>query len=179
MKRVQHDEIKPTMTIKLSNHGGSGRWATVHRIVEVRPGSAVEEACAKVIASYLNGAKKGEPFQLTIYAQESGYELHPESAILAAKGVMRKGRAEFVKNIVIREYTIKFAIVDRVDNQDVVCGYCLQRPITSNIYATVATDGGRTKESAWSTCGPCEIHSIDGVEDVDPSHTITIERAQR
>lgn len=93
-----------------------------------------------------------------------------------AKANMRVGRADFVKNLVLREYSIKLAIVDRVDNEGVVCGYCCTNPITTNVYAMVNTESGRTEESAWSTCTTCTVYSLDQVEDVDPSHMITIER---
>lgn len=98
-------------------------------------------------------------------------------ALAAAQAHQRKGRADFVQNVVLREYSIKFVIVDRVDNQGVTCCYCSgANTITTNIYATVTTDNGRTEESAWGTCSTCAIYSIDNVEDVDPSHIITIER---
>lgn len=176
MKRVQHDEIKPGMVINLGHHGPRGRWVTVEHLYGFKLSSPTQEACANVRAYYTN-AQKRERFGLDLYQLDEGYQLHPQSELLAAKEVQRKGLAD-VQNIVLREYSIKLRRVDRVDNQGWTCGYCNgANMITSNIYATVNTEGGRTEESAWSSCVTCEIHSIDEVEDVDPSHTVTIERA--
>lgn len=179
MTRVQHDQVKPDMTIKLANHGPSGRWITVRRVIEVRPSSAQQAACSYVAMSYLNGKDKDKTFQVFLYEREDGYEVHPKSELLAAQAHQRNGRADVV-NIVLREYSIKLAIVDSVDNEGEPCGYCSgANEITTNIYATVFSERnfGAPEESAWSACTPCTMYSIDQVEDVDPSHTITIERA--
>lgn len=180
MKRVQHDEVKPGMVIKLAHHGGAhGRWVTIEHIYGYKLSTPKREAAADVRAYYTN-AQKRERFGLQLFAQKEGYELHPQSALLAAQEVQRRGRADRM-NVVLREYSIKLHVVDRVDNQGVPCGYCSgANMITSNIYATVFNESncGRTEESAWSTCATCEIYSIDQVEDVDPAHTVTIERAK-
>lgn len=175
MTRVQHDEVKPGMVIKLANH--NGRWVTIEHVYGFKLGTPNQEASAEVRAYYTN-AQKRDRFRLSLYLLEDGYLLHPQSVMLAAKEVQRLGRAD-VKNVVLREYSIKFVAVDRVDNQGEGCCYCCTNDITCNIYATVTTDSDRTEESAWSTCDDCALNSIDGVEDVDPSHTITIERAAR
>ena len=180
MKRVQHDEVKPGMKIKLAEHGPNGRWVGIEHIYETREGSPVQAPCRIVRAYYLSEANKGagvKRFQVILYARSEGYQLHPQSALLAAKEVMRAGRAD-VRNIVLREYSIKLVAVDRVDGQGEICGYCTTNRINCNIYATTDTDG-RPEESAWSTCDKCTMYSIDQVEDVDPAHTVTIERAMR
>jgi hypothetical protein len=174
MKRVQHNEIKQHMTIKIPTLGPSGRWATIHRVIEVRPETAKQAACALVLASYLNGRIAGKPFKVFLYERTDGYEVHANNAVIAAKAQQRVGRAD-VKNIVLRDYLIKFSAVDRVDNQGEPCEYCTDgapRPIVCNLYATT-TSGS---EESWSTCDQDSLHSIDQVEDVDPSYAITIER---
>jgi hypothetical protein len=175
MKRVQHNEIKQYMTIKLPTLGPSGRWVTIHRVIEVRPATTKQAACALVLASYLNGRIAGKPFQVFLYERTDGYEVHANNAMIAAKAQQRVGRAD-VKNIVLRDYLIKFSAVDRVDNQGETCGYCHEGDISCNVYAMVTADSGRIEESTWPTCDPCALYSIDQVEDVDPSYAITIER---
>lgn len=177
MKRVQHDEVKPGMTIR---QGASlvGRWVVVHEVYSMVVSSPHQEAHAKLRASYLNGRNQRH-FQLNLYANPDGYEVHPQSALVAAQAHQRKGRAEFVQNVILREYSIKFVIVDRVDNQGIPCGYCSGHgTITANIYAKLSRDNGAVEENNWSTCNACILTSIDEVEDVDPAHTITIERVQ-
>jgi len=99
--------------------------------------------------------------------------------MIAALTKPTAGRAD-VGNVAMREYSIKFSAVDRVDNQGEECGYCdrVHAPITCNIYATSTSDSGRIEENAWSTCDSCALRSIDQVEDVDPAYTVTIERAK-
>lgn len=167
MKHVQHDQVKQGMTIK----DARGIWVYVSRVI--KPGEPTY-----VMASNVNGRLAGQKFQLALYERPQGYELHPKSEMIHAQAHQRAGRAD-IGNVTIREYSIKFVIVDRVDSQGVSCGYCQTDAITSNIYATVSTESGRTEESAWSTCVSCEIRSIDEVEDVDPAYTITIERVKR
>lgn len=176
MKRVQHSEVKAGMTIR---QGASlvGRWVVVHEVYGMVVSSPHQEAHAKLRVSYLNGRDQRH-FQLNLYSNPDGYELHPESALVAAQAHQRKGRAEFVRNVVLREYSIKFVIVDRVDNQGVACGYCMQHGITANIYAKLSRDNGAVEENNWSSCSSCILPSIDQVEDVDPAYTITIERVQ-
>lgn len=176
-KRVQHSEIKQGMTIKLADHGPQGRWARIDHVVEQRADSRYSAASALVIVTYTGGRDAGTSQRIFLYERKGGYAVHPDSEISAAQLHQRKGRADFVKNVILREYSLKLAIVDRVDNQGEVCGYCTTNLITTNISATVNTESGRTEESAWSTCTPCTVYSIDKVEDVDPAHTITIERA--
>jgi hypothetical protein len=181
MKRVQHNEVKPGITIKLPNHGPTGRWATIKRVIEVKPDTSKQAASAIVLASYLNGKDAGKDFQVYLYERASGYEVYPNSAMIAAKAVQRRGRAD-VENVALREYLIKFVAVDRVDNQAEPCGYCTDvypRGIACNLYAMVTTESGRTEEASWSSCDACALHSIDQVEDVDPAHTVTIEGAAR
>lgn len=174
-KRVQHDEVKPGMTIKLKGYGPAGRWVTIEHIYGFKLSTLAQEASAEVRAYYTNAQEK-KRFTLSLYLLEEGYLLHPASEMLAAKNVQGAGRAD-VRNVILREYSIKLCIVDRVDNQGQGCGYCCTKDITCNIYATVPTDEGRTEESAWSTCDDCILPSMQ-VEDVDPSHAITIERAK-
>lgn len=176
MKRVQHDQVKQGMKIK-----HTGRWIAIHHVYEIVPQSHHTEAHAKLLVSNVGGRDQRK-FALNLYSEPNGYELHPQAALLAAQAHQRKGRAEFVKNVVLREYSIKFAAVDRVDNQGVDCGYCTDvypHPITCNIYATSTTDNGRAEDNVWSTCEACALRSIDQVEDVDPAYTITIERVKR
>jgi hypothetical protein len=179
MKRVQHDEIKPGMKIKLAHHGPRGRWVAIEHVYEVRTSSPTQEACAHTRAFYVSDQNK-KRFSLMIYADVNGYELHPQSALLAAQEVQRAGRGD-VQNLVLREYSLKLCVVDRVDNQGEPCGYCNgANGITTNVYAKVFEEGnasGRPVESAWSTCTTCTVYSLDQVEDVDPSHTVTLERA--
>ena len=171
MKRVQHDEVKRGM----KSTGPITRWVAVHEVIGHVLSGPHTEAHAKLMVSYVNGEDKRQ-FQLNLYVSAQGYELHPQAALIDAQEHQRKGRADFVKNLVLREYSIKLAIVDRVDNEGVICGYCQTNTITTNVYATVTTESGRAEESAWSTCTTCTVYSLDQVEDVDPSHTITIER---
>lgn len=178
MKRVQHNEVKAGMKLRLTEgYGLHGRWVCIDHVYEIRKDSV------HVRAYWHSDTLKGGPvkrFGLALYQQKDGYELHPQTAFLTAKEVMRKGRAD-VQNIVLREYTVKFVAVGLVDNQGRECGYCDREhaPITCNVYATVTDEMGRPEESAWSTCDRCALPSIDQVEDVDPSHTITIERVAR
>lgn len=168
MKRVQHNEIKPGMKIKVD-----GRWHAIHAV----HGSAFPESRAVFTASYVQGAD-ASTFTLHVNACAEGFELHPQAALIDAQAHQRKGRAD-AQNIVLREYSIKLSIVDRVDNQGWTCGYCSgANTITTNIYAHVFSESnaGRVEESAWSTCTTCTVYSLDQVEDVDPSHTIIIER---
>lgn len=178
MKRVQHDEVKPGMTIR-NNASLIGRWVVVHEVYERVPNGPHVEGHAKLRVSYLSGRDKRH-FQLNLYRNPGGYELHPESALQAAQEGQRKGRADFVQNVVLREYSIKFVAVDRVDNEGMACGYCdhEQGRINCNIYATTTTESGGTENEAWSSCDACVLRSIDQVEDVDPAHVITIERSQ-
>lgn len=175
---VQHDQVEPGMTIKLANHGPQGRWVRIVQVMELRPKTSQQEASALVGATYLNSSTPTREFRVVLYSREDGYEVHPQNKLLAAKAHQRTGRAD-VKNVILRDYSIKFVAVDRVDNQGETCGYCTCNPIRCNIYATCTTDSGHTEENTWSTCENCTLHSIDQVEDVDPSYTIMIERAQR
>jgi len=176
MKRVQHCDVKQGLTIKLPNHGPTGRWATIDRVIEQRPDTDKQAASALVVVSYLNGRDSGKLLQILLYARVDGYEVHPNSSMIAARRHHRAGRAD-VKNIVLRDYVIKYSAVDRVDSQGETCGYCQARPVTVNIYAHCHVAASRrAEENTWPTCDRCALHSIDQVEDVDPSYAITIER---
>jgi hypothetical protein len=167
MTTVRHDEVKQGMTIK----DARGIWTYIHRVIKVGEPTYVS-------ASNVNGQLAGKKFQLALYEQTSGYEVHPNSALIRAKAHQRAGRAD-VGNMVLQEYSIKLADVNRVDNEGEICGYCTTNEITTNVYATVTTENGRTEESAWSTCTACTVDSIVRVENVDPAYTVTIERSAR
>lgn len=176
MKRVQHNEVKPGMKIKVHRN----RWVAVHEIYSQVTNSPHTVAHLKLKVSYVNGREK-QPFQLNLYERPEGYELHPQAALLDAQAGQRAGRAS-VESVVLRNYVVDFVAVDHVDNQGDPCGYCTDvypHPIACNVYATVITDSGRTEASMWSTCEACALHSIDQVEDVDSAHTVTIERTAR
>jgi len=176
MKRVQHNEVKPGMKLRLTDgYGPRGRWVCIEHVYEIHTGLVPS---AHVRAYWHSDAVKGgavKRFGLSLIEREDGYELHPQSALLNAQEHQRKGRAD-AENVILREYSIKFSAVDRVDNQGETCCYCHEGDISCNIYATVTAESGRTEENAWSTCDACALYSIDQVEDVDPSYAITIER---
>lgn len=166
MERVQHDQVKAGMHIKLPQ----GRWVEVGRVIKIRENTSRQAASALITAKYLGGRDAGKAVQIYLYERTDGYQLRPQGPA--------SGRAD-VKDAALREYSIRFVAVDRVDNQGEACGYCqdLYSTITCNIYATVTTESGRAEESAWSTCESCVFYSIDQVEDVDPAYKIIIERS--
>lgn len=76
----------------------------------------------------------------------------------------------------LRDYLIRYAVVESVDNQGDACPHCqeLASYVTCNIYATTWTGEDATAQS----CNRCALAVVDEHLDVDPSFVVTIERAQ-
>lgn len=102
-----------------------------------------------------------------------------ESLALVREAVTQTCPYPDMKPVVLRDYLVQYRMVETVDNQGQSCGYCEERPIICNVYATTNTLWGHVEQQCWSTCDTCVIHSIDGVEDVATEYLIIVERAQR
>src|SRR5688500_9258075 len=72
MKRVQHDEIKPGMKVKVDHHGPRGRWVAIEHVYEVRASSPTQEACVNTRAFYVSDQNR-KRFSLMLYAKPEGY----------------------------------------------------------------------------------------------------------
>ena len=84
---------------------------------------------------------------------------------------------------ILRDYTIRYMVVEEVDNEGDECGYCAdlfadQEPlsITHQVYAV--PHASYESQTTWGTCVRCALPSIDEVEDIDPSFTVLIEKVQ-
>ncbi len=73
----------------------------------------------------------------------------------------------------VREYLVRYVVVDEVDGMGGDCQNCLNEDVNCNIYITSNERGGDTYAQS---CLGCSLYVVDNDLDTDPAHVVTIER---
>lgn len=74
----------------------------------------------------------------------------------------------------LREYTVRYRLVEFVDGQGQPCQICQNASIWANAYLRTM-DGD---EVSFQSCRLCVFPAIDGTYDTDPSYIVTVEVPQ-
>lgn len=77
-------------------------------------------------------------------------------------------------NSMLREYTVRYRVVESVDGQGDACEYCQAASVYANTYLR-DMDGD---EITFGSCRLCVFPTIDGTYDTDPSYIVTVEMPQ-
>lgn len=82
---------------------------------------------------------------------------------------------------ILRDYTVRYMVVEEVDNEGADCEYCAEiyddgdtGVVTHQVYAVPFAS--YECQTTWGTCVRCALGSVDQVEDIDPSFTVLIEK---
>lgn len=74
----------------------------------------------------------------------------------------------------LREYTVRYRLVEFVDGQGDACEHCQAATVYANTYLRTL-DGD---EITFHSCRLCVFQAIDGTYDTDPSYIVTVETPQ-
>lgn len=79
--------------------------------------------------------------------------------------------------VYVRDYLISYRIVEKIDNQGEVCGFCQEGPVDANTYVHIHRHDQRgTDVEVFETCTACVLPCLDGEWDVASEYMIIVER---